>query len=391
MKAGRAAACEAAGPPSDGLKLIVFDFDQTLSVIHVFKTLAGWSRERFQVPQPHACTERGQVRRIMELSQIEPFRSERGGFASVAFGGEARVEQIRDLLERLQARDVNLVICTKGLVGAVRKCLSDLNLLNFFSQVYGNVGDNYGETSFDKELMRSRPSSKELQFISSPENAAWRSKDKLVHQLAHRAGLSRDQAMLVEDDAEEIRRAAPVCRTLWVKEAAGITSRHIAALLQLVEGGRQPASGVEDFHLPRAVDPRLPPRLEGRFEARQCEVASRGSDATSRDFNNSRGSKGSEANNRSHRRLEEGPTSLGTSEGNSRMEGMSRIELELEIARLSLEDDCCAAQAQSRRNKTCADSGTKGSRRSARPVSRGSHSRTLQAAGSRMFTGAVLD
>jgi hypothetical protein len=169
MKATRTQQTHAA---SDAVRLIVFDFDQTLSVIHVFKTLAGWSKDvHLQVPKPHATTERGQVLRISELSRIEPYKRQVGGFATVALGGEARVELLREMLERLQAREVNLVICTKGLAGAVRKCLADVDLLSFFSEVYGNVGNNYGETPYDQELARIKPSSLEQQFMS-PASAA---------------------------------------------------------------------------------------------------------------------------------------------------------------------------------------------------------------------------
>ncbi|CAK0871134.1 unnamed protein product, partial [Prorocentrum cordatum] len=56
---------------SGAVRLIVFDFDQTLSVVHVFKSLAGWgdkqAEKTMQVPRPFASTERGQVRRIREI------------------------------------------------------------------------------------------------------------------------------------------------------------------------------------------------------------------------------------------------------------------------------------------------------------------------------------
>merc|ERR1719316_535120 len=98
-----------------------------------------------------------------------------------------------------------------------------LRLAGFLFIGYGNVGNNYGETPYDVEVARSKHSSKELQFLASPEKGAWKSTDKLIFQLASRAGLSRDQALLVEDDPEEIRRANGVCRTLFVREAAGLT------------------------------------------------------------------------------------------------------------------------------------------------------------------------
>lgn len=361
---------------SDRVRLIVFDFDQTLSVFHVFKTLAGWSKDaHFQVPKPFAMTERGQVRRIGELSQQEPFRRD-GGFAMVAFGGEARLEVIRELLERLRAQGVTLVICTKGLAGAVRKCLSDVGLLGFFSEVYGNVGNNYGETPYDQELARVKLSSREAQFISTPERSSWKSKDKLIVRLANQAGLSREQAVLVEDDAEEIRRAGSVCRTLWVREAAGMTNRHCSALLQLAEGGQGSASGSEEVRLPRSSDSRFSGG-PGRLEARLRDGSARGPDCYSKELNNSGGP---------IRRFEEAPGNMSLSEGMSHMEQSRRLELEM--ARLSLDSDCIpAAASHGRRSKSCTDGVSKANRCPARPSSRGTNSRHLQALGQRFLEG----
>jgi len=361
---------------SDRVRLIVFDFDQTLSVFHVFKTLAGWSKDaHFQVPKPHAMTERGQVRRISELSQQEPFRRD-GGFAMAAFGGEARLEQIRELLERLRAHEVVLVICTKGLAGAVRKCLSDVGLLSFFSEVYGNVGNNYGETPYDQELARVKPSSREAQFISTPERSSWKSKDKLIVRLANQSGLSRDQAVLVEDDAEEIRRASSICRTLWVREAAGMTNRHCTALLRLVEGGPGSASGSEEVRLHRSSDSRFSERGPGRFEARFRDESARGPDCYNKEL-----SPGGPS-----RRFEEAPGNLSMVEGMSHLEGSRRLEMEM--ARLSLDADCIpGAASHGRRSKSCTDTVSKANRCPPRPSSRGTNSRHLQALGQRFLEG----
>ena len=42
-----------------------FDFDQTISKIHVFKQLAGWEPG---VDAPHALSERGQIHRLKMLN-----------------------------------------------------------------------------------------------------------------------------------------------------------------------------------------------------------------------------------------------------------------------------------------------------------------------------------
>eukprot|EP00928_Gymnodinium_smaydae_P032457 TRINITY_DN23500_c0_g1_i1.p2 TRINITY_DN23500_c0_g1~~TRINITY_DN23500_c0_g1_i1.p2 ORF type:complete len:251 (+),score=59.43 TRINITY_DN23500_c0_g1_i1:128-880(+) len=221
-----------------GVRLIVFDFDQTLSVHHVFKTLAGWEKSKasadgLRVPQPHAISEEGQVNRIAELNGSE-FR-EAGGFATAAFGGAQRVEEVRRHLAALQAHRVEMMICTKGLVGAVRKCLGDLDLLSYFGQVYGNVGDNYGATAYDRQVDGS--SSPELrQLLGTESQGNWRSKAKLISRLMADRNLSKDEAVLVEDDPQEVMKAKNVCRTLLVKQARGMTAEHFQALEAMIAG-----------------------------------------------------------------------------------------------------------------------------------------------------------
>jgi len=236
-----------------GVRLIVFDFDQTLSCVHVFKSLAGWGESKMaqkgilKVPRPFACTERGQVRRIDELNRTEPFHKD--GFARVAFGGERRLEELRSCLTALAGRGLELMICTKGLVGAVKKCLTDLRLLDFFSEVYGNVGgDAYGETAYDRAAASSEIGAVERTLLGSQSQGGWRTKAELIARLLAQRRLRPQQGVLVEDDPEEIRKATGACKTYWVREAEGLTTADLAALLRLTEPegaggatGRDPA------------------------------------------------------------------------------------------------------------------------------------------------------
>lgn len=261
------------------VRLVVFDFDQTLSVIHVFKTLAGWgekSKDRgaVRIPRPFASSEWGQVRRISELSRIEPFCGE--GFARAAFGGERRIEELRRFLAALAVSGVELVICTKGLVGAVRKCLADLRLLDIFSAVYGNVGsETYGETNYDKDIAKAQPSPEEEQYLGNAASAGWRTKADLISRLLAQRSLRKEQAVLVEDDAEEIRRAAPVCRTHWVREAQGMTIADFTVLRRLAdlpEGARSGGSSAANSAAssPHGGFPALRPDVGGQGPKSRC-------------------------------------------------------------------------------------------------------------------------
>jgi hypothetical protein len=51
-------------------RVIVFDFDQTISTHHVFKCLAGYLRPQDNfIKPPYACSEAGQLRKILELEK----------------------------------------------------------------------------------------------------------------------------------------------------------------------------------------------------------------------------------------------------------------------------------------------------------------------------------
>lgn len=218
------------------LRLVVFDFDQTLSAIHVFKTLAGWpgthDRE-FSVPAPFACTEEGQIRRIIELNGAEFQRT--GGFAQMAFGGKERVETIRTFLQKLHEQGTELIICTKGLIGVVKKCLHDLDLLHYFNEVYGNRGNTYDMTAYDKHVAEEKSSANAefRHFLGRMDQTGWGTKDQLISRLMKRGGLLFEQCAFVEDDPEEIRRAKDVCMTLFLKEARGMTPEDCASLLRM--------------------------------------------------------------------------------------------------------------------------------------------------------------
>lgn len=221
------------------LRLVVFDFDQTLSQHHVFKALAGWdvceeaeSDDPALVPAPWATSEEGQLCRIEELNRDTHHAA--GGFACVAFGGKERVEEIRRLLQSLRELDVELIICTKGLVGAARKCLFDLDLLQYFSEVYGNFGDGYGLMDYDQEVCSSGRLGEEGRKLLGNESLAEHdTKVNLIRIMKREKGLRWKQCILVEDDPIEVASAKCVCRTLLVQEARGITGEHRSVLLHL--------------------------------------------------------------------------------------------------------------------------------------------------------------
>jgi len=221
------------------LRLVVFDFDLTLSVFHVSKVLAGVTppEGEFRVPPPYAVAELGQLRRLRELdTELEIAAA--GGFAALAFGGFERVKAIDSMLRELRTAGVKLYVCTKGLVGPVQLILEDLGLRHHFLGIYGNLGEAYGRYEYDEIVTRGPTAPAERRLLGKPAQGGWLSKDLLVMRLRKQHGIeSRDQACLVEDDPEEIERAEWCSRPLyvepvfhgmgaehfdWLKRAAGV-------------------------------------------------------------------------------------------------------------------------------------------------------------------------
>lgn len=139
------------------------------------------------------------------------------------------------MLEALKSQGSEIVICTKGLVGPVRLALDRLEMLPFFSQIYGHIGETYGAMPFDKEVAQEQKP--ELQaMLGERWQAQWSSKDQLASNLMRQRGLTADQVILVEDDPQEVRKAKAVCRTLLVKEARGLTPSQLEQLIRCSKG-----------------------------------------------------------------------------------------------------------------------------------------------------------
>merc|ERR1719263_435778 len=134
------------------LKHVFFDFDQTLSRIHVFHAL-----------NRVANTERGQIQHLIELDAAGPWRyaAESGGieqdpqgcsWSCAVLGGPSRVEMLRTLLSELQSAGTRRTVITKGYVGVIKYILAAQKLDLFFEMVYGFIGHFYarnGMTQYD--------------------------------------------------------------------------------------------------------------------------------------------------------------------------------------------------------------------------------------------------
>lgn len=219
------------------VKRIFFDFDLTISRCHVFKMLAGW--EESSVPPPFALTDRGQISKITTLNAqgpcwaydeasqgIIPVGPARGEpWTKAALGGARRVEVLRSLFRDLRAEGVGLTILTKGYVGAVKKLLLQHDLLYYFDSVMGFTGKYYGDSDYDKSCEASKLEGDEECVLSV-------SKAALVRGALECEGLTARQAVLVEDDKDEVAsvRQPQICRAIFVRKRQGMTAADMQRL-----------------------------------------------------------------------------------------------------------------------------------------------------------------
>lgn len=227
-----------ARPPSPwppALKLAVFDFDCTLTVSHVFSSLAGDMFTPTPVPPPHARTEMGQLSRLLELDAHPDWGP--GGFALKAFGGAERVGQIQKLLTELHEAGAECVVCSRGMLGPLRKCLDEMHLLSFFSQTFGSLGASLGATDYDLALPAEGSLGAQESYLGTPEMHVGVSKAEVIKRLIQERGLGHAQVVLVDDDIDEINRVRGICATIHINHGKGLSDLESNALRRMSNGG----------------------------------------------------------------------------------------------------------------------------------------------------------
>lgn len=222
-------------------KLVLFDFDCTLTVVHVFKSLAGWVDSQVcrlpalgsAVPKPHALTERGQLRRISELGPA---------WVEQAFGGRQRIRVLHGLLEALKNQGVSVVLVTRGYIGVAKFCLSETGLVEFFERIYGNVGAAYGDkTTFDVEAETSGTSRHDLEkYLGRWDDGQWDSKNQVVAGLLQERNLKGDDVIFVDDDLEELNVLKHSMTVVHVAGDAGLSLAEVNKLVDLLGQQNEP-------------------------------------------------------------------------------------------------------------------------------------------------------
>ena len=92
----------------------------------------------------------GQINRIKELDSSEYCLQRASSFVHITFGDAYRIKELKLFLCELRSRGIELVICTRWMVGTVKYCLETLGMLDLFTKIIGRTGSSYGVTSYDE-------------------------------------------------------------------------------------------------------------------------------------------------------------------------------------------------------------------------------------------------
>merc|ERR1712151_1330346 len=182
-------------------------------------TMAGAEGDAL-LPPPYAVSEKGQLRRLLQAGEK---------FSISVMGGPARIAKLKVTLQTLKAMGIDIVVCSKGLVGTIRKILRDCDLLKFFRHVYGNIGDCYGSCGpWDRESEVSWQLPADCYGLLGTMDCSYTGgKAAVIFELKRQQQLSRKQVYLVDDDENEIENARGTCSTFHVSGRCGLTEEFL--------------------------------------------------------------------------------------------------------------------------------------------------------------------
>ena len=244
------------------VKVFVFDFDQTLSAVHVFKQLAGWEAPSVQfVHPPFELSEKGQVALVTRLNAsgqyvftppnqdqntqpaIFPLDKKKGlegtSWSVACLGGNDRVNALHRFFSDLKSQNATLVICTKGYVDTVRKILRDVDCEKYFSRFYGRSDVEYNRRG------RARATGATGTPDDDMKRTKWSSKGLVLRALVEEWGLERSEAVLIDDDIRELDGSSAYSETLWVEDAAGIDPQIMMTLAEAAKNLSSPDNNIE--------------------------------------------------------------------------------------------------------------------------------------------------
>jgi hypothetical protein len=129
-------------------KHVVFDFDCTLSVRHLYMVvnlpnLLSKYREDVVENMDRTNIDGQSSKIIKKIYANEVVSSEElkgaTAFSEYIFGGEVRIAKLKGVLDRLYQQNVELHISSKGILSNVLAVLENLQLISFFTSIHANA------------------------------------------------------------------------------------------------------------------------------------------------------------------------------------------------------------------------------------------------------------
>jgi len=162
------------------LRIVFYDFDQTIPVIHIFK----------------------------ETNGVDDVSEKSDQFFVDAFGGEERIARLKKHFERLARAEVKCSIVSYGYTAVIKESLTRVGLIDFF-----NEGAIIGRDS--EALKRFRGA-----------------KHKVISEEMVSGNISHEEVIFVDDSKDNIEKCveAGTCRTLHIHERRGLTEKDLVFL-----------------------------------------------------------------------------------------------------------------------------------------------------------------
>lgn len=127
-------------------------------------------------------------------------------------------------------------------------------LLCFFEEVYGMLGEFYGESEFDQAHQEPSP-----QYEGTTQNQLQGSKVALIRRQMASEGLAHDEVLLVDDDPQDISSVQSICQSLFVSEHKGLTGQQLEELRKMAGIAAGPEEAAEQAEVPIPATPAASP------------------------------------------------------------------------------------------------------------------------------------
>lgn len=109
---------------------VVFDFDETLSVEHVFMTISDHLQTNYW-PNPQTR------KNVDQLAEMLEYKSAKECVVEELFGGQERVDLLTRFLQSLtEKHQVKVVISSKGIKEVIEYCCELLGIDKYFAGIY---------------------------------------------------------------------------------------------------------------------------------------------------------------------------------------------------------------------------------------------------------------